>query len=325
MRAFTAFGGVALAAALAAAPVMAQDLPVLRADVQASGTVAWELDTIVHYGLDTANGFRLEMRDVAGSQAAQVAMLGGETDMIVSDWLWVARERAAGHDMVFVPYSKAVGGLMVTADSPVRSLADLKGRKVGIAGGPVDKSWLILRAYAQQTEGLDLAAETEQVFGAPPLIMEAALSGEVDAAINFWHFGAKMEAAGMRTVITVAEAATALGLDADTPLLGYVVRGEVLAERPEVVAGLAAASKAAKEKLATDPAAWDRLRERMNAADDAQFEALKAGFLAGTPSGGAVSVAAADKMLKLMADLGGAELVGDLTALPEGVFYSAGY
>ena len=100
--------------------------------------------------------------------------------------------------------------------------------------------------------GQDLASETEQVFGAPPLIFKSALSGELDGAINFWHFGAKMEASGMRLLASTSEAALALGLNPDTPLLGYVVRGDVLAEHPEVVKGLAAASRQAKDLLATD-------------------------------------------------------------------------
>ena len=91
----------------------------------------------------------------------------------------------------------------------------------------MDKSWLILRAYAEQKEGFDIAAETEQVFGAPPLIFKQALSGEVAAEINFWHFNAKAMAKGMREVVSVSDAALALGLDPETPLLGYVVKGEI--------------------------------------------------------------------------------------------------
>jgi NitT/TauT family transport system substrate-binding protein len=266
----------------------------------------------------------LDVSGVAGGSAAQIAFQGGETDVIVSDWLWVARQRAAGKDYVFIPYSKAVGGVMVPKDSTAQTLADLDGKKIGIAGGPLDKSWLILQAYAQQELGMDLKGQTEQVFGAPPLVFKTALGGETDAAINFWHFMAKMEAAGMRKLIDVADAARTLGLDPDTPLLGYVVKGEMLRDNPDLVKGLAAASRAAKDKLATDPAAFERLRERMNAKTDAQFDALKAGFIAGIPNKGRVDEAAADKMLRLMAQLGGEDLLGDATSLPEGLFVQPG-
>ncbi|WP_121629758.1 ABC transporter substrate-binding protein [Tropicibacter alexandrii] len=316
--------GVAAAALLATSTLALAEMPVLKAAVLESGTVNWELDTIRHNGFDEKHGFDLQVMGVAGGSAAQVAFQGGEADVIVSDWLWVARQRAAGKDYVFIPYSRAVGAVMVPGDSPAQSLADLKGGKIGIAGGPLDKSWIILRAYAQQAYGMDLVTETEQVFGAPPLIFKTGLQGELDGAINFWHFLAKMEAGGMRPLVTVDEAATALGLDPQTPLLGYVLNGALLDSNPELVEGLAAASRDAKDLLASDDAAWDRLRERMNASTDAQFEKLKQGFRDGIPQPGPVDEAAANKMLKLMADLGGTELVGPVTELPEGLFVQPG-
>ncbi|MEL6425183.1 MAG: ABC transporter substrate-binding protein, partial [Pseudomonadota bacterium] len=175
------FTGIAVTATLVASSALAE-MQTLRAAVLKFGTVNWELDTITHHGLDAANGFDLQVQGMAGGSAAKVAFQGGEADVIVSDWLWVARQRAAGKDYVFIPYSKAVGGVMVPDDSSARSLADLAGGKVGIAGGPLDKSWLILRAYAEQEHGLDLKGATEQVFGAPPLIFKTALDGDLDGA-----------------------------------------------------------------------------------------------------------------------------------------------
>ena len=300
------------------------ETPVLRAAVQESGTVNWELDTLKHNGFDTQNGFELVVQGMAGGPAAQVAFQGGEVDVIVSDWLWVARQRAEGRDYIFIPYSKAVGALLVPEGSTAKTLADLKGGKIGIAGGPLDKSWLILRAYAEKMHGMDLVTETEQVFGAPPLIYKTGLQGELDGAINFWHFLAKMEAGGMTPLITVDDAARELGLDPETPLLGYVLRGEMLRDNPDLVEGLAAASRATKDLLASSDAAWDRLRPRMNANSDAEFDALKAGFIAGIPADQPVDEEAAARMLALRADLGGEELVGPASTLPDGVFVQPG-
>ena len=38
---------------------------------------------------------------------------GGSADLIVSDWLWVTRERGLGAALVFYPYSSALGAVMV--------------------------------------------------------------------------------------------------------------------------------------------------------------------------------------------------------------------
>jgi NitT/TauT family transport system substrate-binding protein len=323
-RAIRAVFCAAALSGLAGANPALSETPVLRVASLEFGTVNWELDTIEHLGLDTSNGFDLQVRTVAGSSAAQIAFQGGEAEAFVSDWLWVARQRAAGHDFVFIPYSKAVGGLMVPQDSEAQSLADLEGGKIGIAGGPLDKSWLILRAYAEQEAGMDLAARTEQVFGAPPLIYKSALSGELDGAINFWHYLAKMEAEGMRMLVDVEEAAAALGLDPDTPLLGYVIKGETIAEHPGIADALAAASTEAKAVLASDDAAWERLRPQMNADSDAEYQALVEGWRAGIPKSGPVDEAAAARMLELMVELGGEELLGPVKVLPDGVFYQLG-
>ena len=311
----------AIVAACLSGAAFAQDVPTLTIATLKFGTVNWELTTIEENGLDTSNGFDLQVMGVASGSAGEIAFQGGEADAMVSDWLWVARQRAAGRDYVFIPYSKAVGGVLVPADSDAQSLEDLAGGKIGIAGGPLDKSWLILQAYASRELGFDLKEETEQVFGAPPLIFKTATRGDLDGAINYWHFMAKMEAGGMRQLIDIATASEALGLDPETPLLGYVVKGELLAENPELVEGLAAASREAKEMLATDDAAWEALRPAMNADDDAQFEALIAGFRAGIPSGGPVDTEAANTMLQLMSELGGEDLVGEATTLPDGTFW----
>ncbi|HLB80260.1 MAG TPA: ABC transporter substrate-binding protein, partial [Dongiaceae bacterium] len=89
------------------------------------GTVNWELDVIETHGLDKAEGFDLQVVELAGKDATTVALQAGDVDVIVTDWIWVSRARAEGAAFTFVPYSTAVGGLMVPADSPVRTLADL--------------------------------------------------------------------------------------------------------------------------------------------------------------------------------------------------------
>ena len=308
-----------LAAAVLSSAAAAQELPVVRAATLETGTLNWELQTIIQNGLDEANGFRLEAQGYADNPATRIALEGGEADIAVADWIWVARQRADGRDYVAIPYSTAVGGLVVGEDSDVQALPDLEGGQIGIAGGPLDKSWLILRAYTEREHGFDLADVTEQVYGAPPLIMKTAMDGGTDGAINFWHYLAKMKAAGMREVMDVATAAKALGLDPNTPLLTYYMKGEWAEENPELVQGLYRASRQAKEMLAED-AAWEGIRDLVGAANEAEFAALQEGYRQGIPAEGPVDTEAADRMLQVMADLGGEELVGQATSVPEGLF-----
>lgn len=299
--------------------VQAEELPAIRLGALEFGTVNWELDTIKHNKLDEKHGFKLEVVPMGSGDASDIAFLGGEIDVMVSDFIWAAAQRAEGRDMKFIPYSTAVGGIMVKPDSGISTLADLKGKRVGIAGGPLDKSWLILQAYAKQEGEIDLKADTQQEFGAPPLMFKAALGDDIDAVINFWHFQAKAKAAGMNEIISVQQAAESLGLDPSVPLLGYIVNGTM---DNKLSQGLFAASRDAKAMLGSDDAAFEAIRKRMNANNDAQFEALKAGFRAGIPASATVDEAAVGRTLQMMAELGGADLVGKATTLPEDMFIS---
>src|SRR5262245_46912318 len=80
------------------------------------GTVSWELDVIKQHGLDKAAGIDLSIVELANNQATVVALQAGEVDMIVTDWLWVTRQRAEGTRFTFVPYSTSVGSLVVPGD-----------------------------------------------------------------------------------------------------------------------------------------------------------------------------------------------------------------
>src|ERR1700744_4746313 len=111
------------------------DAETIRLAVQKTGTFAWELAVIRSHGLDTQANLSIELLELASPEAGKIALRAGSADIIVSDWLWVSRERSLGSQLVFYPYSSAVGAVMVPNTSPIRTLADLKGRTLAVAGG----------------------------------------------------------------------------------------------------------------------------------------------------------------------------------------------
>jgi NitT/TauT family transport system substrate-binding protein len=285
-----------------------------------AGTLNWELDVIRHHGLDNKHGIEIVTVPVAGKQGADIMLLGGEADVIVTDWIWVSQQRLAGRDFTFIPYSRQVGGVIVPKESAVASLADLRGKKIGVGGGPTDKSWILLKAYAKAKFGLDLTKDAEPVFAAPPLINEKIEAGELDAAVNFWHMAAKLKAKGMREIVSVAVAAQELGLDPSVPLLGYVFSEGWARAHPNAIEGLAKASAEAKAILKRSDAEWDRLRGLIAPRDDAQLLALRDGFRAGIPEVHAVDETAAAKLFAALTEFGGRELAGETAALAPGTF-----
>ena len=299
----------------------AQDLGTVKVGVLEFGTVNWELDVIKHHGLDKQRGFTLEVQGFGSGEATNVALQGEAVDSIVDDYLWVSRQRSDGQMLTFVPFSSTVGALMVPPDSDIQSLADLKGKKVGVAGGPLDKSWLLLQGLAAKRHGMDLAAEVEPVYGAPPLLNEKVQTGELDAVLNYWHFAARLDAKGYKELVGVEEAIAELGGDSVPPQLGYVFYESFAQENPELVAAFAAASRAATELLKGE-AEWERIRPLTKAEDDATFEALKRRFREGIiEHWGEQQRAEAAEVYAILAELGGEQLVGGATELAPGTFW----
>ena len=93
---------------------------------------------------------------------------------------------------------------------------------LGVAGGPLDKSWLLLVAYALRTAKIDLRSDTRQEFGAPPLLTERAKQGQIDAVLNFWPYAARLEADGFTQLIGVEEVVRELGARGEVAMVGFV-------------------------------------------------------------------------------------------------------
>ena len=310
-------------------PALAADT--LRIAVQRTGTVAWELAVAKARGLDKAADLDIRIEELASTEAGKISLRGGAVDMIVSDWLWVARERGLGDDLLFTPYSTALGAVMAPKTSTIASIADLKdkifalkGKSIGIAGGPLDKSWLMLRALARRS-GLDLAKQTRPIYGAPPLIAAKLIQGETDAALEFWNFCADLEAHGFKRVIEMSDVEKGLGAKGPVAMTGYVFSAAFARAHGPALKRFFAMLAKAHEALATDPAAWAPVRARLRATDAATFEAYRRGYLAGAPMRPVADEAAdARALFKAIADVSGAELTGGAKDLDVTAFYDPG-
>jgi len=295
--------------------------PVIKVGVLKFGTVNWELKAMKHHGLDKANGFELEVVPFAGGDATRIALLGGEVDVIVSDWLWVSRQRSEGKDMTFVPYSSSVGAIMVKEESDIKTLADLKDKKIGVAGGPLDKSWLLLQGMAAQEHGGDLSADNEIVFGAPPLLAEKAADGELDAVLNYWHYCARLEAKGFRRLISAEDAANALGSNGPVSAIGYVFGESWANENP--AAAFVKASRETKVLMRDSDDEWQRLSSSGAIKDGpAALMVLRDRFREGIPSRDlSDEVNDAGAIFSVLAELGGKKLVGNADKMADGTYW----
>ena len=279
------------------------------------------LDVITKRGLDQKHGIRIETLELATTPAAQLALQAGRVDLIVSDWLWVSRQRAEGGDLTFVPFSSAVGSLIVPAASPIRDVAGLAGQRLGIAGSAIDKSWLVLRLYARTQLGLDLDAQVEKSFGAPPLLSEELAAERLDAVLTYWPFAAKLKARGMRPVLSIGDALAALGIPGDLPLTGFVVSARWATENQEALDGFLGASRTANAILADSDAEWERIAPLTGAADVAELIKLRDAYRDGIPHHwGLAEREASERLYRLLAEIGGRAFVGSSPDLAPGTF-----
>lgn len=305
----TAFGCLSGQGARAAGPLKIATLKF--------GTVNWLLDTM------KAEGQSFERIELASTQALTVALQAGQCDLTVSDWPWAMRRRIDGEPFRFAPYSAALGALMVGKDAKIEKLADLKGKKIGIAGGPIDKSWLLFRAYAHKEVEGDIATMVEPVFGAPPLLSEQLKLGRIDGVLTFWNFAARLDAEGFRRLIDVADVMERLGLKPPPPLVGFVWRETLFETAGRELDGFFRAVTAANETLKSSDEAWARLKPTMNVQSEAEFGRLKEYFRAGVPGPwGQAELGSAQKLYGMLAEFGGAEFVGPNPRFDPGLFWS---
>jgi NitT/TauT family transport system substrate-binding protein len=281
----------------------------LRIAIQSTGTAGWEIELIKARGLDKAANLDIETTELASTDAGRIALAGGDADMTVGDWLWVARKRALGDKLLFTPYSSALGAVMTRKDLPVHTLADLAGRSIGV--GPIDKSWLLLRAAALG-EGVDLARNARPSYAAPPLIAEKLVQGEIETALEFWNFCADLEARGFRRAIEMADVEKALGASGPVAMTGYVFSESFAASHKDALQHYFAAAAEARRILAQDPTAWASIKARLRLKDDAALDVYQQRYLDGVPKRAIAKEAAdAQVLYRRLAEIGGQELVGE--------------
>ena len=311
----------ALAAVLVLAASSATAADRIRIAVQRTGTLAWELDVIRTHGIDRKANLQIETIELASTEAGKIALRGGSADLMLSDWLWVARERSLGDHLVFYPSSSTLGAVMVPADFTIASIADLKGRKLAIAGGPLDKSWLLLQGLARRS-GLDLQRQATIIYGAPPLLSQKALQGEQDATLTFWNFCADLEGKGFKRAIAVDDVMRQLGAKAAVAIVGYTFDGHGRARNKSVVDRFLQAARQAKKILATSDAEWQRLAPRIGVHDAAALAIFRQRYGEGIfrrPI--AEEEADARALYAVLVEVGGSDLVGPARELDRGTFY----
>lgn len=291
----------------------------LRIGAQATGTLAWEL-TLLKTWPDA--DFTLDVTTLANPEAGKVALQSGAVDVIVGDWLWVSKMRASGVDLSFYPYSTATGALLVSANSPIHSIKDLPGKRLGLAGGELDKNWLLLQAVARQ-QHLDLQSTVEKVMAAPPLLSEQLKQGRLDAVLTYWPFAVRLKAEGYRQILDGQSLLTDLGIHEPIPALGFVFKQSWAEAHKTVFKQFLAASASAKQRLCLNAADWESVLPLTQTIGTAAQAALRQQYCQSQVSAwGEAERLAAARVYALLGTLAGdSPNSGAATTLSPGTFW----
>jgi len=298
------------------------DIP-LRVGLVKFGAASWEIASIRSHLFDRAAGLDISTVDLANPGAGELALQGAGVDVILSDWLWVSRQRQAGQKITFIPHTSALGEILVPATSPIRQLSDLEGKRLGIAGGPLDKSWLLLRAFSRAHFGHDLADRVEAVYATPPLLSQELTAGRIDAVLTYWPYAARLDVRGFRSLATMAEIEQILGFSTPIPMLGYAFSDAWIAAHPGGLERFLRATQQADSLLRGSDEEWNRLRPLLMAEDDAVFVALRERFRNGIITRwGAAERAEVAKLFTLLVQTGGSEISGGAAEIDPGTFWN---
>lgn len=292
----------------------------IKIGVLAYGTVNWELKTLKDNKLDKKNNYELEFVKLASKNAQLIALQSGSVDIIVNDWIWVNSQRAVNKNYTFYPYSKATG--TIYSNSNVKKLIDLRNKRIGIAGGSNDKTWLILRAYYKKKYNIDLLDITEPVYAGAPILYKKMIDKSLDAAINYWHFNSKLKSKGLNATIEMKDLLSELGIKSDVSFIGWTFREDFAKENKNLIRSFINSTHDAKNLLLKDNNQWEKLKKTMKVKSNEEFESLKDGYKKGVIfEFNDDNLEASNKLYNLLKKQGGNKFIGKSIYLDENTFW----
>lgn len=300
----------------------AYEKPNIRLGLLAFGTVKWELEALKSQQLLKQQPYNLEVVTITSPQAGKIALQSDAVDIIISDWIWVSRQRAAGIGLSFYPYSGTAGALMVAKDSSIHDISDLKQIKLGIAGGELDKNWLLLQALAKQQLHIELNQEVTKIFAAPPLLNQQLRQERIDAMINYWHYATRLEADGYRQLIDGNAIQKQLGIKQPVPTLGYVFQRKWAETNAETLDNFLKLTQIGKNLLCESDSVWRQIIPLTKVEQAKTQQLLRKRYCQGRITAwGKTQIQEAEKIYQLLKQVSDGRLTGKSETLQPDTFW----
>ncbi len=163
-------------------------LPAAAADkvkvVALQGTQLFPVRVMQARGLAAKHGIDMDVMEVAAPPASYTAMQTGDVQIGFTGWIVSALLREKGFPLTNVyPMIGYTNEILVKEPSPIKSIGDLKGKRVGLFGGANSATTWLYRLMVQKFYGFDAMKDSKVFFGAPPLLMGMLDRGDIDAVL----------------------------------------------------------------------------------------------------------------------------------------------
>jgi NitT/TauT family transport system substrate-binding protein len=241
-----------LATALAAPLASAEDLPKLKVGItkMAALTTPWVAQ---QQGIYKKHGLDVELIELPPQQTIS-AFQAGELDIILSipGTAMTAVER--GFDMVAIGQNEIshattpdTGSIQVRADSDIKSLADMKGKKVAVSGLRGQKTVEVYMLIEKAGVNLKDVTFIEMPF---PNMVDALRHKQVDAVAVVDPYTTQLVSSGLGKVLSwdYVEAIP------EQPLGAWWAKSTFIKKSPDLVKKFTEASKDSIDWINSDPA-----------------------------------------------------------------------
>ena len=209
-------------------------------------------------GFDSASGFRLEVMNYGSVSAYYAGLAVGEVDTLPGGPHVLQRMRNQGVPIVATNTYATLASLVVIAqDSSIKSLPDLKGKR--LAADMSSSEFHILRLIAESA-GIDLGEEVAVVQAVPSLARAHLLSGQAEAILTFEPTATLTlsEDPGYHIIFNGQEGWKEVA-KASGWLLVSIMREDWTRRHPEGVARWIEALQAASQFIREDPQAAEKI------------------------------------------------------------------
>ena len=214
---------------------------------------------MIDQGIDRKYGIAAEYRAYPTLDGLFTAIRGKDVDVGFGGWTAIAQFRSKGFPVTMVfPVGRGVTvDVIVPAASPIKSIAELKGKKVGTFAGAAGTATVLFRVIASKFHGFDPGKTGDLQFAGPGLLPAFLDKGEIDAAVMFDPIAAKLIGSGKyRSIGNLADAYKA-GTGDDFLWIGYSTNDDFIKSNPEALTNFTRAWLEAIEYVKSNPAVFE--------------------------------------------------------------------